>query len=116
MSCTVEMQSYPEGQVRGYAGGWTLVRVGEWVWDEGREYVIGFEFGVGGKGWRTCISTDVAACCDAAAEEGVVEGCALCDERVGRGEFIAGAGSSGCEFGWDIGRRVGRDSQGGDQT
>jgi hypothetical protein len=67
-------------------------------------------------GWRTCISTDVAACCDAAGEEGVVKGCALCNESVGRGEFIAGAGSSRREFGWDIGRRVGQDSQGGDQT
>jgi hypothetical protein len=39
MSCTVEMQSYPEGQVRGYAGEWMLVRLGKWVWDEGRELV-----------------------------------------------------------------------------
>jgi len=61
----------------------------------------------GGWGWRTCISTDISTCCDAAGEEGMVKGCALCDERVGRGEFIAGVGSSGREFGWDIGRRVG---------
>lgn len=67
---------------------------------------------VQGGGWRTCISTDVATRCDAAGEKGVVEGCALCDERVGRGEFITGAGSSEREFGWDIGRRVGKDSQG----
>jgi hypothetical protein len=77
--------------------------------------VGGLEFGVGW-GWRTCISTDVAACCDVAAEEGVVESCALCDERVGRGESITGAGSSGRELGWNIECRVGRDSQGGDQT
>ena len=50
MSCTVEMQSYPDGQVRGYAGGWMLVRVGEWAWDEGREYVGRLEYGVRGKG------------------------------------------------------------------
>ena len=46
----VEMQSYPDGQVRGYAGGWMLVRVGEWVWNEGREYVGRLRYGVrGGK-------------------------------------------------------------------
>lgn len=72
----------------------------------------GLEFGARGEGRRTCISTDIAACCDAAGEKGVVEGCALCDEGVGRGEFITGAGSSGREFGWDIGCRVGKDSQG----
>jgi hypothetical protein len=70
----------------------------------------------GENGWRTCISTDVAACCDAAGEEGMVEGCALCDERVGRGEFIAGADSSGRGFRWNTGRGVGRDSQEGDQV
>jgi hypothetical protein len=31
------------------------------------------------------ISTDVAACCDAASEEGVFDLSRLCDDRVGRG-------------------------------